>query len=262
MSDLVLHCGARDASMSDLNAVPIPEETNSYCPLPHALMVEMVEKAFSDQLGARMTQLQLGLNSKGAQLFGVASFDVDSGPDTALGQHGIAVGFRNSYNKTLKAGIAVGARVFVCDNLAFSGDAVTILRKHTTYLIPDLTRMLTSAAAEARVKYGDVSADFDAMGMAKLDDDRAFSFLGRCFGQGVLRSQQFTKAIEAWKVPTHAEFLDKDMWRLYNAGTEALKAANAMESFKRYTGFHAAVMGEVAALQAEEALAMVPLVDA
>ena len=40
------------------------------------------------------------------------------------------VGFRNSHDKSMVAGICAGARVFVCDNLAFSGD-FSEKRKHT-----------------------------------------------------------------------------------------------------------------------------------
>nr|MBS0019438.1 hypothetical protein [Gammaproteobacteria bacterium] len=43
------------------------------------------------------------------------------------------VGLRGSYDQTLPRGLAVGSRVFVCDNLAFSGE-VTIKTKQTTFI--------------------------------------------------------------------------------------------------------------------------------
>lgn len=266
---LLLHCGSNQATVSDLNAVPLPAETDTYMPLPHVKLVEMVETIFGDSLKAKMVKLQLGLNRNGGQLFGVASFDVDLPIKTdtevlverygserlqrmrQVAKHGIAVGFRNSYDKSMSAGVAVGARVFVCDNLCFSGEAVTILRKHTSLIVPSLTRMLGEAASKARVQYGDVDTDFRLMAATQCDDTRAFSFFGRAYGQGLIRSQQFTRAIEAWKNPTHEEFAEPTLWRLYNAGTEGLKIANPQEAFMRYTGFHTAVMGEIVAPVAE-----------
>jgi hypothetical protein len=242
---LLLHCGGSEATISDLNAVPLPAKTDSYMPLPHGKLVELVETIFGDSLKAKMVKLQLGLNRKGQQLFGVASFDVDTLPGKGICKHGIAIGFRNSYDKSMSAGVAVGAQVFVCDNLCFSGDAVTILRKHTTHILPSLTRLFGEAAAKARAQYGDITADFRLMAATDYDDARAFSFLGRAYGEGILRAQQFTRAVAAWKEPTHEEFEAATLWRLYNAGTEGLKAANAQEAFTKYTGFHAAVMGEI-----------------
>jgi predicted SpoU family rRNA methylase len=43
---------------------------------------------------------------------------------------GLSIGIRNSYDKSMSIGVALGARVFVCDNLAISGE-IRIVRKHT-----------------------------------------------------------------------------------------------------------------------------------
>ena len=45
------------------------------------------------------------------------------------------LGLRNSHDKRFPAGLAVGASVFVCDNLSFSGE-IKIGRKHTRHPEP------------------------------------------------------------------------------------------------------------------------------
>lgn len=55
------------------------------------------------------------------------------------------VGLRNSHDKRFLVGISFGSRVFVCDNLAFTGDHV-VKRKHTANLKRDLPGLVHRAA--------------------------------------------------------------------------------------------------------------------
>ena len=54
-----------------------------------------------------------------------------------LAQHedrGFSLGLRSANDQSLSIRIAIGERVFVCDNLAFDGDLIALKRKHTTGL--------------------------------------------------------------------------------------------------------------------------------
>jgi len=42
-----------------------------------------------------------------------------------------SIGIRNSHDKSLRLGLTVGIRVFVCSNMAFSGDFTPVLAKHS-----------------------------------------------------------------------------------------------------------------------------------
>ena len=57
------------------------------------------------------------------------------------------LGLRNSHDKTFPAGIVAGSAVFICDNLAFSGE-VKLARKHTTHITRDLPRLVQSAVGQ------------------------------------------------------------------------------------------------------------------
>jgi len=50
------------------------------------------------------------------------------------------VGLRNSHDKTYPAGLVAGSKVFVCDNLCFSGE-VRLSRKHTRHAVRDLKHL-------------------------------------------------------------------------------------------------------------------------
>src|SRR6266704_2425590 len=42
-----------------------------------------------------------------------------------------SIGIRNSHDKSLRLGLTAGLRVFVCSNMAFSGEFTPVLAKHT-----------------------------------------------------------------------------------------------------------------------------------
>ena len=56
--------------------------------------------------------------------------------DLATEMHGcrFSIGVRNSHDKTMRLAMTVGYRVFVCSNMAFSGDFTPVLAKHSKSL--------------------------------------------------------------------------------------------------------------------------------
>ena len=45
-----------------------------------------------------------------------------------------SIGIRNSHDKSVRLGLTPGLRVFVCSNMAFSGEYTPVLAKHTESL--------------------------------------------------------------------------------------------------------------------------------
>src|SRR2546428_682024 len=122
---LVAHCGAEKVTRKDLEAIAAPNPTASWKPIRHADLVAAIETELARRdLGIR--QESFAVQRGGALLFGV--FDLawlDSG------EYAAAIGLRTSNDKTMSIQIAVGLRVFVCDNMAFAGDLIALKRKHT-----------------------------------------------------------------------------------------------------------------------------------
>src|ERR1043165_362850 len=61
------------------------------------------------------------------KMFGVLDLDT--------GMHGcrFSIGIRNSHDKSIRLAFTVGYRVFVCENMAFSGDFQPVLAKHSKH---------------------------------------------------------------------------------------------------------------------------------
>ena len=76
---------------------------------------------------------------------------------------GPVVGARGSYDQSLSNGLVCGARVFVCDNLAFSGEAFKTMRKNTTYVHRDWREMVVEHLSNLLGHYQAVAARAEAM---------------------------------------------------------------------------------------------------
>ena len=150
---------------------------------------------------------------------------------------GLAVGFRNSYDKSMSAGFAIGGRVFVCDNLALAGELV-VMRKHTGGIIEELRDKLVLTFHQAHQTWDSLVEDRRRMQELALTDDQAHDLLGRAFGRGLLALRQFLKANQEWRHPRHAEFEGRNLWSLYNAVTEAYKGLPVHQVMERHIKLH------------------------
>jgi DNA phosphorothioation-dependent restriction protein DptH len=88
--------------------------------VPHAEVVE----ALVETLGFRhicVVAEEFAVSKDGMKMFGVLDLDT--------GMHGcrFSIGVRNAHDKSMRLAMTVGYRVFVCENMAFSGDFQPVL---------------------------------------------------------------------------------------------------------------------------------------
>lgn len=114
---LCLHCGALSATLDDLEAVKTPLSTDTWEPISHSDIVSTLLTE-AERVGFKLNRQSFGLSKSGDLMFGVLDFE--GGND----EYGYSVGFRNSHDKSLAAGVCAGQRIFVCDNLALTGEYV------------------------------------------------------------------------------------------------------------------------------------------
>lgn len=233
-STLMLHCGGQTATLEEIAAIPVPEETDTYKPLLHydlALNTMRIGEEMMALRNFKVDKAQFGLDKTGNRMFGLVSF---RNGDAKMG---LAVGFRNSYDKSMSAGFAIGGRIFVCDNLALAGELV-VMRRHTGGIIEELRDKLVLTFHRAHQTWDSLIADRDRMAGLELTDDRAHEIMGRAFGHGLLSPRQFLKASREWRAPAHEEFTPRTMWSLYNAVTEVYKGLQVHEVMERHIKLH------------------------
>ena len=219
-ANLVLHCGAARISREDLQKIEAPAATDTWKPIPHSRMLELVEGTV-EKAGLHVVEQAHGVMADGRRYFGLLQLANGKNPD----DYGLVVGLRNSTNKSLKAGLAVGSQVFVCDNLAFSADIV-IGRKHTPKIDVDLPNLVIDAVAKLGSMRARQDARIAAYKTTELSDVQAHDFVIRGFDEGVYTATRIPTILKEWRAPRHPEFAEsKNGWRLFNAVTEVAKDA-------------------------------------
>src|SRR5205823_3242597 len=123
-STLLTPHGARVVTHEELCAIKAPAATDTWFPLSHGQVLGRVEQMLTEA-GFEPTTAKYALSRGDHCFFGVLGTKSSLGSGVTL-----AVGVRNSTNKSLPIGFVAGSRVLVCDNLAFHSE-ILVLRKHT-----------------------------------------------------------------------------------------------------------------------------------
>ena len=128
---LIAHCDTKRVSEEIVKSAISPDFTKSWHPFSHKIIIEMAEKA-AENSGALdlISDRSYSLSKDQQNMFAV--WNIKSNNDQGINT---AIGFRNSMSKMLSVGFTAGTRVFVCDNMAFSGDWITF-HKHSSTLDP------------------------------------------------------------------------------------------------------------------------------
>ena len=119
-SGLMVHAGGIRRTREELTDLPTPAATDTWKPVPHWELVASLAVGLAHQ-GITIAREQYATSHRDARLFGVLDLLI---PDVAEPDYGMSLGLRGSNDKSLAIQAVAGARVFVCDNLAFSGDGL------------------------------------------------------------------------------------------------------------------------------------------
>jgi hypothetical protein len=218
-SNLCLHTGASNVSREQIVAVPVPQRTRTWVPLPHHKLLEGVEGQLQ-QAGLTVASEAHGLTKDGNRYFGL--LQVNSG--VADQDFGLVVGIRNSHDRSFPAGIACGAAVFICDNLSFVSE-IRLARRHTTNIERDLPNLIQRAVGQLGDNRLTQQDRFEKYQQHELTDAAAHDLVVRALDTAVLPVTLVPDVLREWREPRHSEFrtCGKTAWRLFNAVTECLK---------------------------------------
>ncbi len=219
---LCLHAGGKEVDFSALSHVQTPAPTLTHYPLAHDSLVNRVRGALGDAHLEIVSEMH-ALSHGGARYFGL--FQVAK-PGMDLQDYSLVMGLRNSHDKRFPAGITVGSQVFVCDNLAFTGD-IKLARKHTVNIFRDIPGKVTQAVGMLANAWVSQDRRFAAYKSVTLNDRRDVdSLIIRAVEANALTKTQLTDILAEWRMPSHEEFAPRTVWSLFNAFTEVLKGPN------------------------------------
>lgn len=232
-SRIVLHAGGHAATWDEIIAVPTPDPTDTWVPIPHRQVVEQVADTMQDA-GLSIVSAAYGLTNDGNRFFGLLEVAGKQGADS---DHALIVGLRNSHDKSFPVKLACGSRVFVCDNMAFSGE-VTVTRRHTLNVSRALPGLITRSIGELGNLRNKQLVRFDAYKATSLDTLKAHDLCIRALDLGVVAGQTIPKVLQEWRNPSHEEFASRTIWSLFNSFTEGLKAISPLHLPSRTIKLH------------------------
>lgn len=213
---LVAHTGATPIGRGELKFVQTPLATQTWKPIPHSMLVDCIEETLNRN-HLQIAKEEYAVQSEGNKLFGVMTLSSE------FGGYALALGLRTSNDKSFPVQMIAGARVFVCDNLAFSGDVIMLRRKHTAGL--NIREEVAGGIQRAVAKFADVSTSVDRMKAIDLTgkDVAAKAKILDAAVKGVMPLRLIPSVYENYFEPKHEEFRPRNAWSLHNAFTEAFK---------------------------------------
>lgn len=222
---------------SELVTLPPVEATDTFKPVPHIELIRGIDMVLGEN-GIHIAGEKFAVNRHGNALFGV--MDLQASPNLpSVRDFSAAMALRTSNDKTMSIQLGVGARVFVCDNMALHSDMIALKKKHTSGL--DLIGELRDAVKRFIEKYWKMSLQFEDMKNVRITADQARLRIYDIFAKEIIANRYFPAVHQAYfntaatadpiESPVGDTLLPYDpaysgtIWALHNSFTWALKAA-------------------------------------
>jgi hypothetical protein len=223
MSGTLLHSRSQLVTREEILAVPPPPGTATWRPIAHGDLVLAIERQLTAR-GIGIRKQQFAIQREGARLFAVLDLSLESNDEFSA-----AMGVRTANDRSMALEIAVGVRVLVCDNLAFSGDLIALRRRHTARfeLDADIARavgryeshLLSLHAAIARAKDSALTAT------------EAQSMIFEIFDQEILPIRHFRRVADNYFSDDTAT-APRTLWTLHNACSRVIKDMAPASAFQ------------------------------
>jgi hypothetical protein len=208
-----------------LAQIAIPEETRTHKPVPHHTIVEaLVETLSFRHIG--VVDEEYAVSGDGMKMFGVLDLE------TQMEDCRFSIGIRNSHDKSLRLGLTVGIRVFVCANMAFSGDFTPVLAKHTKSF--NLIDTLSVGVDRIQRNFEPIRRQVEDWRNTQITDAQAKLIVYSAFVDGKLDAPKslLSEVHRLYFEPQYPEFSARTMWSLSNAFTSAFKKLDPIPQFR------------------------------
>jgi hypothetical protein len=218
---------------SQLRKIPTPAATPTWKPIPHDFIIQQVEHTIAGH-SLEVADEKYLIARDGKRMFGVLDLRSKSDKD-----YGLAVGIRNSHDMSFPVALLLGARVFVCSNLSFSGE-VRVQTKHTKYVMERLPKVVCSAATQLLESRGVQDKRIATYKSTEIEAKKEAAYIMlQAIRTDVIPTRLIDNLVARWEHPTHDEFaVSWSAWRMFNAVTEVLKESSPLLLAERTQRLH------------------------
>ena len=232
MNGTLSHAHSQLVTRTDLMTMPAPAATLTWKPIAHYDLVQAIDRQLAVR-DIRIVGEQFAVQRGGLRLFGVLELEVPGSAPSE--EYRFALGVRTANDRSEALSIVAGAKVFVCDNLALSGDLIAIRRKHTAGfdLNADISRAIDRYQGHLEVFHRQLG---DLM-YRPLDDAQAKVMVFDAFAMEVLPVRFFPAVAETYFRPQPAmtDVAPRTCWGLHNAFTRAVRQMAPAPAFAATT---------------------------
>jgi len=217
--------GTKSVTVVDLMAVPTPKSTKTWIPVPHADVPLAIERLVKDRGWDFVdpdNKFDIVTTQNDIKMFGVTKIVI---PGVAVdSEFQMAIGFRNSHNKSIALRIAIGVNVLVCSNMIISGD-IQVRREHVMNINP--LAVIGAAFDQIPDAATRLTRWFSDLRSIRLVEADGIAFLATAVEVGALPIANFMDArgsfIEAVRNESGTVLHGETVWAAYQSVTEQFK---------------------------------------
>lgn len=222
---LMAYGDAGKVTLAQLASVPTPEGTPTHKPIPHIQVVDALKETLAFRHIGVVGE-EFAVSHDGAKMFGVIDLAAD------FDGCRFSIGLRNAHDKSMRLGLTVGFRVFVCSNMSFAGDFTPVSAKHTKNF--DLNAALAVGIDQMQRNFKPMVNQVDGWKASQLTDGRVKEIIYDAFIYGELDApKHLARTVGGYYFnPAYPEFQPRTLWSLQNAFTSAFKSLEPVPQFK------------------------------
>ena len=236
MSTLLAHTRkTRLCNLEDLQTLSpqCPAPTNSFRPIDHHVFASLVLKQLQDMgFNITDTQFAVSIDAKGKltgdKMFGVLKLADSFHEDPSYSP---AIGIRSSWDKSMAPQMIGGGNVFVCDNLAFSGEHDLLYSRQTSgkSLVVDILR----ATHKVPGHFLSLNKDMQQMRSRIISRSSASEIILDAANKDVIPHSITVSIFQEYLNPSFEgpDFTGRHLWSLNNAFTHCAKSLSQNARF-------------------------------
>jgi hypothetical protein len=216
MPGTLLSANSQLVTRTELSTVAVPPPTATWRPVAHYDLVQALDRQLAVR-DIRIVKEEFALGHEGLRLFGVLELEVPGTNGSSGRDYHFAMGIRTANDRSFATQLVAGARVFVCDNLAFSGDLIAMNRKHTAKF--DLNADLSRAVDVYERHLATFGDKFEGLHSRHLRGWEAKEMMFDAIAEDVVPARVIPAVIAGYWMHEG----DMTAWHLHNIFTSAFK---------------------------------------
>jgi hypothetical protein len=229
MNGTLSHANSQLVTRAELATIPPPPGTATWKPIAHADLIHAVDRQLLVR-GITIQKEEYALQRDGARLFAVLDLAFEETAEFCA-----AMGIRTGNDQSMALEIAVGVKVFVCDNLCFSGDLIALRRRHTAKF--NLNADVSIAIDRYQEHLVTLRGQIDTLKAQPLADAEAKLLIFEAFAKEILPIRHFPAVAGSYfhSNGTTPDTAPRTFWGLHNAFTRAIRAMAPAPAFAATT---------------------------